>query len=86
MTIFVGLLLLCAAWSVAASLLIVRELDKRGIQVSLIGMRLMLFKYLKQYIEITRGEQGQIGPLFYHYAVPLNSALVLFILLILADL
>ena len=85
-TLLVGLLLLCAAWSVAASLLIVRELDKRGIQVSLIGMRLMLFDYPKQYIEIKRGEQGRIGPLFYHYAAPLNSALVLFILLLLADL
>ena len=83
MNILVGLLLLCAAWSVAASVLIVRELDKRGVQVSLISMRLMLFNYIKQYIEITRREQGRIGPLFYHYVAPINAALVVVILLVL---
>ena len=83
MNILVGLLLLCAAWSVAASVLIVRELDKRGVQVSLISMRLMLFNYIKQYIEITRREQGRIGPLFYHFAAPINAALVMVILLVL---
>ena len=83
MNILVGLLLLCAAWSVAASLLIVRELDKRGVHVSLISMRLMLFNYIKQYIEITRREHGRIGPLFYHFIAPINAALVMVFLLVL---
>jgi hypothetical protein len=61
MTILMGLLLLCAAWSVAASLLIVRELDKRGIQVRLIWMRLMLFNYLKQYIEMRGRNRGEFA-------------------------
>jgi hypothetical protein len=37
----------------------------------------MILKYVYQYVKITRQETGRIGPLFYHYVVPLNVALVL---------
>ena len=82
MAILIGLLLICAVWAVAASLLIVRDLDKRGIPVSLLWMRLMIFSYLGQYIKITRKETGKIGPLFYHYVAPLNTAVIIAIMMI----
>ena len=82
MAILIGLLLICAVWAVAASLLIVRDLDKRGIPVSLLWMRLMIFSYLGQYIKITREETGKIGPLFYHYVAPLNTAVIIAIMMI----
>jgi hypothetical protein len=37
----------------------------------------MILSYLHQYAKVTRQETGRIGPLFYHYVVPLNLALVL---------
>ena len=37
----------------------------------------MILKYLHQYSKITREEKGRVSPLFYHYVVPLNVALVL---------
>jgi hypothetical protein len=77
MTILVGLLLVCAIWAVTAAVLIARDLDKRGIPVSFVWLRLMILKYLHQYSKITREETGRVGPLFYHYVVPLNVALVL---------
>ena len=77
MTILVGLLLVCAIWAVTAAVLIARDLEKRGIPVSFVWLRLMILKYLHQYSKITREERGRVGPLFYHYVVPLNVALVL---------
>ena len=82
MAILIGLLLLCAAWAVVASVLIVRDLERRGIPVSFIWMRLMILSYLGQYIKITREETGRIGPLFYHYVAPLNLAVVIAIMMV----
>jgi hypothetical protein len=58
-------------------MLIARDLEKRGIPVTFVWLRLMILKYLHQYSKITREETGRVGPLFYHYVVPLNVALVL---------
>jgi hypothetical protein len=77
MAILVGLLMVCASWAVTASLLIARDLEKRGIPVSFIWLRLAMLKYLHQYSEITREETGRVGSLFYHYVVPLYVALAL---------
>jgi hypothetical protein len=77
MAILVGLLLLCAVWAVTAAVLITRDLEKRGIPISFVWLRLMILKYLHQYSKITQEETGRVGPLFYHYVVPLNVALVL---------
>jgi hypothetical protein len=77
MAILVGCLLVCALWAVTAAMLIARELDRRGMPVSFVWLRLMILKYVYQYVKITRQETGRIGPLFYHYVVPLNVALVL---------
>jgi hypothetical protein len=76
MTVFVGLLLLCTVWAVSASVLIARDLEKRGFPVRIIWLRLELFQHLEGYRRITREETGHTGPLFYHYVIPLNVALL----------
>ena len=77
MTILFITVLICGAWAVVASILIARDLQKRGIPVSFFWLRIMILKYLGQYSKITQEENGRIGPLFFHYIVPLNIALVL---------
>ena len=83
--ISVGLLialgLLCAAWAVVAAVMIAANLHKRGIPISFIWLRLMVLKYLHEYAKLTQEETGRVGPLFYHYVVPLNIALVVMIVL-----
>ena len=69
----------CAIWAVVASILIASDLHRRGVPVSFVWLRLMILKYLHQYAKITQEETGRVGPLFYHYVVPLNVALVLVI-------
>jgi len=69
--------LLCAVWAVVAAILIARDVQKRGVSVSFLWLRLMILKYLHEYARLTREETGRVGPLFYHYVVPLNIALVI---------
>ena len=78
----VGLILGCGGWAVAASLFITRELERRGVRVSYLWLRVMMLQYLGQYRRVTLEETGQVGSLFYHYVIPLNLALVLTIILV----
>jgi hypothetical protein len=70
----------CAIWAVVSSLLIAADLQKRGVPVSFLWLRVMILRYLHQYAKITQEETGRVGPLFYHYVVPLNVALALVII------
>jgi hypothetical protein len=72
----------CALWAGIASVRIARYVQIRGIKVNYLLLRLMIFKYLSQYREISRNETGRVGPLFYHYVVPLLVALLLAIVII----
>lgn len=81
MGILVVIGLLCAVWAVTASILIARDVQRRGVTVSYLWLRLMILKYLHDYARLTREENGRVGPLFYHYVVPLNVALVIVVVL-----
>jgi len=76
--------LLCVVWAVVAAIRIAADLQKRGVPVSFLWLRLMVLKYLHEYARLTRDETGRVGPLFYHYVVPLNVALLIFFILALA--
>lgn len=82
MSIALGsLAVLCGIWGVVAALLIAADLHGRGVPVSYVWLRVLILKYLGQYAKITQEETGRVGPLFYHYVVPLNVALVLCVIL-----
>ena len=81
-TLLIILILVCGAWAVVASVLIARYLEKHGISVNLLWLKVMILKYLGEYRKVTLRETQCVGPLFYHYAVPLSVALVLVIILI----
>jgi hypothetical protein len=77
----IALGLICVVWAVVAAVLIAGSLHKRGMTISFVWLRLMVLKYLHEYARVTREETGHVGPLFYHYVVPLNVALVIVIIL-----
>ena len=81
-TLLICLILVCGGWAVAASLLIARDLERRGVRVSYLWLRVMMLKYLSQYRQVTLEETGRAGSLFYHYVIPLNMALALTIILV----
>jgi hypothetical protein len=75
----------CVIWNVITSLLIFSSLQRRGIPVSFLWLRVLVPKYAHQYKMITRRESGKIGPLFYHWIVSINVALVLAVAAILVE-
>jgi len=64
---------------VVVSILIMNELQKRGIKINFFLMRLLLPKYVHQYKKITKKETGKVGALFYYWIISINLALVSFI-------
>lgn len=81
MELLIAVGLVCVIWAVVAAILIAVDLSRRGVKINVVWLRLMILKYLHEYSKVTREETGHVGPLFYHYVVPLNVALVIFILL-----
>jgi len=71
-----GLAVTAAVWGVVAGILIFADLRRRGHQVSFLWLRLMLPMYVHRYADATRAETGKAGPLFYHFVVAFNLALV----------
>lgn len=65
---------------VVCSILIMYELDRRGIKTSILWMRFLIFKYVGQYKQITLEETGHAGLLFYLWITSINLALLLVIL------
>ena len=73
---FFILAFVCIAFYIASSVKIVSELQKRGIKISFLWLRLYIIKYAHQYKKITQQETGQIGAPFYVWIISVNSALL----------
>lgn len=79
MTASILLLVLAAAaavWGIVAGILVFEALRRRGEKVSFWLIRLMLPMWVHRYGAVTRDETGRTGPLFYHYVIAFNVALV----------
>jgi len=75
-TFIVGVAALAAIWSVVASVLIFENLRRRGEKVSFFWLRVKAPWYVYQYKKITTAETGKVGPLFYHWIISINLALI----------
>jgi hypothetical protein len=69
-------------WHIVSTITITEFLKERGHKVMFIWIRLLGPKYAHQYKKITLEETGKVGPLFYHWIVSINVALVTGILAI----
>jgi len=67
---------LCAVWYVVTTLLIYQNLRLPGQQVSFLWLRVMAPWYASRYRKVTMTETGRVGPLFYHWVVSINLALL----------
>lgn len=74
--LFVALAILSALWGVVSSIVIASLLSKRGIKINFLFFRVLIFKYVHQYHQITKQENGKPGPWFYSYIISMNLALV----------
>lgn len=78
--LFFGLAILSVVWGVVSSIVITSYLSKRGIKINLLFFRILVFRYIHQYHQITKREEGKPGPWFYSYIISMNLALVLAII------
>jgi hypothetical protein len=75
-TPFFVLALISIASGIAASVMITSFLSKRGIKINYLLIRLFLFRYVRQYRQITMEETGQPGPLFRWFIASWGLALL----------
>ena len=62
---------------VTLAMVMVHEVSKRGVKISILWLRLYVIKYMGQYKKMTKEETGRVGPLFYPCIAAINMALVL---------
>jgi hypothetical protein len=74
--VLIGIAIISVLWGVVSAVMITGALQKRGIKVSWLFLRVMILKYIGQYRDVTRRETGRTGPLFYSYVMAMNLALV----------
>ena len=65
------IVMVCLAWAITAMVLIISQVEKSGTRINFFLIKLFIFKYISQYNEKTREERGRVGPLFYHFIVPM---------------
>ncbi len=82
MVVATGLAVCCVVWAVVAGLSAIRFCQRRGIHVNPVFLGIGMLNCLSQYRRLTRAETGHVGPLFYHYVIPINTALVIVVVLL----
>ena len=74
----------CMIWAVVAGLMAVRYCQAHGTTVNPVLLRWEVLRCLSIYRKLTRELTGHVGPLFYHFLIPINAALVLVIIMLVA--
>ena len=70
--------------AVVFSIMIVREVAKRGVKINYLLLRLYIIKYIDQYKQLTLKETGKVGPLYYPCVGSYVMALVFAIIYLIA--
>jgi hypothetical protein len=71
-----GIAIVGVVWGIVSVIAMVSYISKRGHKISILFIRLLMFKYVHQYSVITRQENGKSGGWFYSFIVSMNFALV----------
>ena len=66
----------CALWATVAAVMTAIYLEKKGVKTPFLLFRFYLFRNSRRYKEITIQEIGKPGPLYYHYVISINAALL----------
>ena len=75
-TVLLAIAIISAVWGSVSSVVIAAALQKRGVKVSFLFLRVLILKYIGQYRDVTRKETGRTGPWYYSFVIAMNLALV----------
>jgi len=64
-----------AIWGTIAAVMIANYLEKKGIKTPFLLFKFYMFRNQRLYKEITLKENGEIGPLYKQFVIPINAAL-----------
>jgi len=73
--VFTTLAFVSVILGIVFSLMIVHEVSKRGVKINYFLLRILIFKYVSLYKQLTTKETGRIGPLYYPCVVSYLLAL-----------
>ena len=62
---------------VILSIMIVHEVNKRGVKINFFLLRISIINYVHQYKQFNKQETGKVGPLYYPTIISVNLALIL---------
>lgn len=82
-TLLLAMAVVAALWAVGAAMLTAAELQRRQHRIHWLFLSAMTPSYLHRYRQITTLESGRAGPLFYHFVIPINVALVCVLIVLL---
>ncbi len=74
--LFAILAFISVGLAVVFSIRIVCEVQKRGIKINFVLLRMYIIKYIQQYKELTLKETGKVGPLYDPCVVSYLMALI----------
>ncbi len=69
--------ILCALWGVVSSIVITNALQKRGVKVNWLLLKVLIMRYVGQYRDITLSETGRVGRWYYSFVGAMNMALLM---------
>ena len=73
---FLGIALVSVLWGVLSSIIITAFVAERGTKINYFLYRLYIVKYVSQYMQITKAENGKPGPWFYSFVIAMNVTLL----------
>jgi hypothetical protein len=71
--------IVCALWGVVSAVAMADALQRRGLKVNWLFLKVLMFKYVGQYRDVTRAETGRVGSWFYSFVGAMNLALFMVI-------
>lgn len=74
--ILFGIAILCVVWGILSAIVMISYLIRHDHKVSFLLIRLLIFKYINQYRDLTEKETGKPGIWFYSYIAAMNLALL----------
>lgn len=76
-SVLIVLIMVCLVWAVTASLMIAAYLQKRGVWIRGLLLRVMTLDFIDEYRRLTVQERGRAGTLFNHYIGAIIAAMLL---------
>jgi len=71
-----GIAMIGVIWGIVSALVMTNFVSKRGVKINVPFFRIFVVKYIYQYSQITKEENGKRSIWFYSYIIAMNCALL----------